>query len=120
MTGSKDGFTSEAFKKLCVNQGPTLVAVQSTLDRVFGGFTSVSWQQGYFESSDDTAFIYSLDKDTIHRPYRNQEYTIWGCGILAFGAGFSDIFINNQFCNTGKNSHCNLGNTYSLPAGLIF
>ena len=120
MTGSKDGFSSEKFNELCVNQGPTLTVIQSHLDLLFGGFTSVNWRkETNSHSQDESAFIFSLTKNSIHRPYQNKDYTIFKCGILAFGGSPSDIYLNDN-CNTGMSSHCNLGSTYSLPEGLIY
>ena len=71
MTGSKDGFTIDKFNELCVDKGPTLTVIKSHLDLLFGGFTSVPWMKKG-ASQDESAFIFSLTKDSIHRPRRKR------------------------------------------------
>lgn len=47
--GSEDGFSTESFHRLCDGISPTLTIIKSEHNKVFGGFTSVSWgplQQG--------------------------------------------------------------------------
>jgi hypothetical protein len=60
--GSRDGFTAEAFHSRCDNKGLTLTLIQSSFNKVFGGYTSVPWQSradSKFED-DKNAFIFSL------------------------------------------------------------
>lgn len=40
---SRDGYNAEDFHKHCDNQGPTLSLLFSELDRLFGGYTDISW-----------------------------------------------------------------------------
>ena len=72
MTGSKDGFTVDKFNDLCLNKGPTLTVIKTHQDFLFGGFTSVPWMKNG-SSKDESAFIFSLTKYSIHRPYRNKD-----------------------------------------------
>ena len=50
MRGSADGYTSKVFHKLCDNQGPTLTIIESTTERIFGGFTNVPWTKKGLDS----------------------------------------------------------------------
>ena len=43
--GSRDGFTHDAFHKNCDQQGPTLTIVRSNYNKIFGGFTNISWKR---------------------------------------------------------------------------
>ena len=41
---SRDGDKSEDFHKFCDNQGPTLVIIKTTNNKIFGGFTPLNWK----------------------------------------------------------------------------
>ena len=64
--GTRDGFDSNVFHKICDDQGPTLCLIKSDKGFVFGGYTSVSWQSNNNIAKDEKAFIFSLTKGTIH------------------------------------------------------
>lgn len=62
MRGSRDGFRALDFHRLCDNKGPTLTIVQSSLGKVFGGYTSLAWKsvsENQFER-DKESFIFSM------------------------------------------------------------
>ena len=68
MKGSEHGFSANIFHELCDDKGPTLFVVESEHGKIFGGFTSVSWNSlnaKYF--ADPTSFIFSISNKTIHR-----------------------------------------------------
>ena len=44
--GSRDGFSASTFHTKCNGQGPTLSIGLSTFPKIFGGFTSQSWDGG--------------------------------------------------------------------------
>jgi len=60
---SKDGDKSEDFHKFCDNQGPTLVIIQTTSNKIFGGFTPLNWKSTEEKPIDKNyqTFIFSLD-----------------------------------------------------------
>ena len=43
MRGSEDGYTANVFHEKCDDKGANLVVIKTTLDRIFGGFTKISW-----------------------------------------------------------------------------
>ena len=44
--GSRDGFKSEVFRKLCGAKGATLTLVKSNETKmIFGGYTDIPWSQ---------------------------------------------------------------------------
>ena len=60
---TENGDKSEDFHKYCDNQGPTLVLVKTTKNRIFGGFTPLSWkkEKGYLYDENNQIFIFSLN-----------------------------------------------------------
>ena len=56
------GDKSEDFHKYCDNQGPTLVLIQTTTNKIFGGFTPLNWknEEKPLDPKNHT-FIFSLD-----------------------------------------------------------
>lgn len=68
--GSRDGFKSTDFNRLC-NKPNTLSVVESEFGKVFGGFTSLTWQTTGEWKPDEKAWIFSLTHRTVHRQYQN-------------------------------------------------
>ena len=61
-SAQNDGDDSSIFHKLCDNINlPTLVIVESTDGKIFGGYTKKSWA-GNCHKKDPNAFIFFLDK----------------------------------------------------------
>ena len=68
--GSRDGFSCQDFHSKCDYKGATLTVVKSDYNKIFGGFTSKSWEPTYTMDmdgdltgdhiKDDLAFIFSL------------------------------------------------------------
>ena len=56
------GDKSEDFHKYCDNQGPTLILIQTTTNKIFGGFTPLNWknEEKPLDPKNHT-FIFSLD-----------------------------------------------------------
>ena len=51
---------SEDFHEACDDQGPTLTFAKSEDGRVFGGFTSLSWQSEGNVQHDPHSFLFSI------------------------------------------------------------
>ena len=60
---SKNGSNSDDFHQYCDNQGPTLTITQTSKDKIFGGFTNLSWNnhEGYINDKSNNTFIFSLN-----------------------------------------------------------
>jgi hypothetical protein len=120
MRGSVEGYQSNYFHNVCDGKGPTLTVVQSEHEQIFGGYTSVPWSRNIAYYPDLSAFLFQLNKMTLHFPYRNKECAVRhhsGC-LTTFGGGFgfgtdNDLYIS-EACDRYRNSYCNLGETYSL------
>ncbi len=59
--------TKEDFHKYCDNKGSTIILVETTNGRRFGGFTSLSWKTNDSWVNDPCSFIFSLDN---HKKYK--------------------------------------------------
>lgn len=72
-SGDRDGWKFKDFHRTSDGKYPTLVLVQSSNGRIFGGFSTTRWysydkeEQGKYEA-DDSAFVFSLDNEKIYKP----------------------------------------------------
>ena len=97
--GNRDGFGCATFHYRCNKKGPTLTVILSNNDKIFGGYTSLSWQNRQSSVQDTTAFIYSLTNKAKCATQKNSssiaDYSSSG---PCFGSGYDiDIYDN---CNT--------------------
>ena len=112
--------TKEDFHKYCDNKGSTIILVETTNGRRFGGFTSLSWKKNDSWINDPCSFIFSLDN---HKKYKLllPQYSYW-CGA-GYGPhfGYCDQL---GFYNAGSASgfldaihNMNFGTkTYDIPS----
>jgi regulator of replication initiation timing len=63
---SVDTDKASAFHYNCDNAKSTIVLIESTNGRRFGGFTSQSWEGDCVDKKDNNAFVFSLDKMQIY------------------------------------------------------
>lgn len=102
--------TKEDFHKYCDNKGSTIVLVETTNGKRFGGFTSSSWKSNDQWVNDPCACIFSFDN---HRKYKLllPQYAYYGgasygphfgnCDQLGFykrSTGFLDCIHQGCFC----------------------
>ena len=91
-----DTNTKEDFHKYCDNKGSTIVLVETSNGRRFGGFTSLSWKSNDQWVNDPCACIFSFDN---HKKYKclSTEYSYYGGPGYGphFGAGDQLGFYNN-------------------------
>ena len=62
-TMSINGSTSKDFHKFCDNEGPTLILIKTTKNKIFGGFTPLNWDMSGIDKIDENnqTFIFSLN-----------------------------------------------------------
>ena len=115
---SKNGYTSKKFHEFCDNKLNTISLIKSN-NFIFGGFTSISWEQGdgnYGNYKDDPkSFIFSISNPSnqpIKFKYKND-----GCSIFCyedygpvFGLG-NEIDISD-YSNKNENSKSDLGYSF--------
>ena len=70
---SVDGDTAEVFHKICDEAKCSLVLVETTKGRRFGGFTTQSWEGETLDKIDNAAFVFSLDKMECYRVIKNEK-----------------------------------------------
>ena len=112
---SENGIQSEDFHKICDNQGPTLTLIKTTNNKIFGGFTPLSWKNKGFWIRDlnNQTFIFSLDLKKKYKSINENSNGIFCYDI--YGPNFGGCYFwlkqnmkkgefnsnkdNNLFCN---------------------
>ena len=115
-----DANTKEDFHKNCDNKGSTIVLVETSNGRRFGGFTSLSWKSNDQWVNDPSACIFSFD---THKKYKLllPEYSYYGGPGYGphFGLGDQLGFYNNGgstgFLDTIHNANFKT-KTYDIPS----
>ena len=119
---SENGSKGEDFHKYCDNKGPTLTLIKTTRNRIFGGFSPLSWKnQGgdQFDKSNQT-FIFSLN---LLKKYDMITINKKSVGFSKNGPKFGDcdiqIDINMKKGLTFANDNCNFlsNNDLELTGG---
>ena len=119
---SKDGSLSKDFHKACDNQGPTLIIIKSKNNRIFGGFTPLSWKDkggNQYDKSNQT-FLFSLN---LMKKYDMKNENRFVIKYASYGPNFGDWDIkldeNLKEGVTYANSNCNFlsDNNLELTGG---
>ena len=74
---STHGYNCEDFHKYCDNKNPTLVLIQTTTNRIFGGFTPLKWNgdEKPLDPNNQT-FIFSLDLNKKYKMVNTNKQAI--------------------------------------------
>lgn len=110
--GSKNGFGANDFHNKCDNKGPTVVIIESTVGKKFGGYASVSWTSSWItktkmmsiQTEENFSFLFSVDKKQ-KLPYRPKS----GKTVLYHDKEFGPVFGSSALsirddCNTTNNN----------------
>ena len=110
-----DGDNASTFHNLCDDKGPTLIIVESTDGKTFGGYTEESWSGNSQYKSDKKAFIFSLDKK-MRAELTQKSYSIYCSPSYgpSFGGGH-DLYICSG-CLNSKSSYSN-PHSYKFKSG---
>jgi len=120
--GSKHGFTGAQFHAKCDNKGgPTVCIIESSMNHVFGGYTTIPWTSSNNYASDTNSFIFLVraSKNTSPRSGKwkvtQTQYSVYHGSSYgpAFGGGY-DFYLANG-CNTNNSSYANAGHSYACP-----
>ena len=117
--GTRDGFKATTFHRLCDGRANTLTLIKSTEGSVFGGYTSVQWDQGGYYQHDKKAFLFSFKNpsnvpmkmkvtDPRHAVIHSVSY-----GHI-FGAGHDLLVSDSSDKNTDSFMHFK---SYEFPDG---
>jgi hypothetical protein len=115
LRGSRDGFGAKEFHSKCDGQNFTVVLIQTTKGRKFGGFTEETWDQSESFKNGPKSFIFSIDQKEIY--YYKEGGSIY-CHkleqdpqvILSFGEG-KDFKLFDK-CNETDNNYERAGKTF--------
>jgi hypothetical protein len=116
----RDGFGIDKFHGKCDIPG-TLTIIQSKDGYLFGGFTSVSWQNNESWKEDSTAFIFTLSSPYSIPPtkYTQGEETQYAIccmpTLIGFGGG-RDISVHDN-SNQNNSSYTHFPTTYIDSTG---
>lgn len=109
---SIDGDSSQSFHSYCDNKGPTLVVIKTTKDLIFGGYTSLAWDQCNNYKNDPKAFLFSVSNLKIY-PVKLQANSMY-CNSSygpTYGSGHdlhvSNNFFSSQSCYVSFNGYSN-------------
>ena len=98
---SVNGTDSKEFHKQCDNKGPTLTIIETTKNRIFGGYTPLNWNKSCVDSTYQT-FIFSLNL--------MKKYDLINKNEFAIREGDGPWFGN---CDIGLNNNMKEGQTYA-------
>lgn len=93
-----DSDKAEAFHEKCDDARSTLVLVETTKGKRFGGYTTCSWSGDGLDKKDEYAFIFSLDKMKIYENISGEDAIgcypkygpiFLGCQIRIFDDAFT-------------------------------
>ena len=107
---SRDGYSYSNFHSKCDGKVNTLILVETTNRRRFGGYTECQWDQSNSYKTGPYSFIFSFDNKKIYYS-KNGSNSIYGNSSYGptFGGGH-DFYISNS-CNS-SDSYESLGNSY--------
>ena len=108
---SRDGYGYSNFHSKCDGKVNTLILVETTNSRRFGGYTECQWDQSNNYKNGPYSFIFSFDNKKIYYS-KNGSNSIYGYSSYGptFGGGH-DFYICDG-CNSSNNSYESMGNSY--------
>ena len=74
---SLDGDKSSIFHEKCDKAQTTLIIIETTENKIFGGYTKRTWRGNRNEKMDNDAFIFSFDKRKIYNVIKDKK--VIGC-----------------------------------------
>ena len=95
---------AQAFHERCDQAKNTLVLIETSENRRFGGFTTCDWSGNQIEKNDENAFIFSLDKMKIYD-------IVPGQSAIACYPNYGPIFLNCQI-KINDDAFSNGGSTF--------
>ena len=114
---SRDGSTSSDFHKHCDSQGATLCLIQTSKNYIFGGYTTIPWQNRPNLKCDDSVFIFSLDLMKKYTKFKGDNsvfsYSNYG---PCFGENGADLYLKKDL-NSGNIKSGNILKNCELTNG---
>ena len=108
---SDNGTKSGDFHKYCDNQGPTLILVKTTKNRIFGGFTPLNWNNNGLDITDNSkqTFIFSVNLKKKFDMIDEKKASIYCSGNEGPDFGTYDFYLKQNMKEgvTGADGVCN-------------
>jgi hypothetical protein len=116
--GTRDGFQSSDFHRLCNGHSPTLTVILSTDGSIFGGYTPVVWnsRDAWVEDSSLKSFLFTIKNPHNVPPHifpqQQQAHAILDYSSYGptFGYG-ADLYVCDK-CQSSNSSYSTIGQTY--------
>jgi hypothetical protein len=111
--GSRDGFTGTAFHSKADNNQNTIVLVEATTGKIFGGFSDVTWNETNDYNPSSNCFIFSVTDGEKYLNHTSEYATGCCCSsrhYIAFGGGHDFCLVDG--CNDNPSSFSNFGHSY--------
>ena len=113
--GSRDGMSSNNFRNKCINQGATITLIKNEKDNIFGGYSSISWENKDIWANAPDSFIFTLTNiyniEPTKFPSNKNGKDIGNYSYHGPNFGFTDIYFCNNFNEEGH-SYSNFPNSY--------
>lgn len=117
--GTRNGFGYHDFWNVCNKIKPAFVIIETTADKVCGGYTSVGFDKSSTYQKDEDAFLYSIRNDKEHPPkifpvLKKQSHcaiSYYDKHLCGFGSYSSGILLAED---------CNLPGKYCLLYGMSY
>ena len=117
-----DSDKASVFHEKCDGADNTLVLIESTNGKRFGGFTSCSWEGNSIEKKDEDAFVFSLDKKEIYDVLPDEDaigcYPKYGPVFLGCQIRVYDEFFQNGGTTFEKGVNYDTKEDFELSGGL--
>ena len=117
-----DSDKASVFHNKCDSASNSLVLVQATNGKRFGGYTSCSWEGNSIEKKDEDAFVFSLDKMEIYDIIPGEDaigcYPKYGPVFLGCQIRIYDEFFKNGGTTFEKGANYDTEEDFELTGGL--
>jgi hypothetical protein len=117
-----DSDKASVFHNKCDSASNSLVLVQSTNGKRFGGYTSCSWEGNSIEKKDEDAFVFSLDKMEVYDIIPGEDaigcYPKYGPVFLGCQIRIYDEFFKNGGTTFEKGANYDTEEDFELTGGL--
>ncbi len=107
---STNGWASSNFHSCCDNKGMTLTIIKTITNRIFGGFTTVSWDSSSGYKTDNHSFLFSVDERAKYPIINTFTHAIY-CN-----SGYGPTFANHNIYvadNSNANTSSYVRNDYA-------
>ena len=115
---SEKGTNCKTFHEYCDNKGPTLILIETTTNRKFGGFTPLNWKSegGQIYDKSNQTFIFSLNLKKKYYMFDKEKMAIqcYSNKGPIFGAHDFSLKENMSKGQTYANNNCNFLKDHNL------